>query len=51
MKIVVIGGTALIGSKLIAVLTAQGHTAGEFAPHYGAVTESYNKAQEAARAQ
>ena len=26
MKIVVIGGTGLIGSKLIALLTAQGHT-------------------------
>jgi hypothetical protein len=32
MKIVVIGGTGLIGSKLIALLTAQGHTAVAAAP-------------------
>ena len=31
-KIVVIGGTGLIGSKLIALLTAQGHTPVAAAP-------------------
>ena len=38
MKIVVIGGTGLIGSKLIANLTAQGHEAVAAAPNTGVNT-------------
>ncbi|MES9536838.1 NAD(P)H-binding protein [Actinomadura sp. NPDC000600] len=38
MKIVVIGGTGLIGSKLIANLTAQGHEAVPAAPNTGVNT-------------
>src|SRR4030095_5099532 len=38
MKIVVIGGTGLIGSKLITTLTASGHEAGAAAPNTGVNT-------------
>ncbi|HEY2602706.1 MAG TPA: SDR family oxidoreductase [Thermoleophilaceae bacterium] len=38
MKIVVIGGTGLIGSKLVAQLTAQGHEAVPAAPNTGVNT-------------
>jgi uncharacterized protein YbjT (DUF2867 family) len=35
MKIVVIGGTGLIGSKVVAALSAQGHEALAAAPNMG----------------
>ncbi|SHN46981.1 SDR family oxidoreductase [Cryptosporangium aurantiacum] len=38
MKIVVIGGTGLIGSKLVAILTAQGHEAVPASPNSGVNT-------------
>ena len=40
MKIVVIGGTGLIGSKLVAMLLEQGHDAVPAAPNTGVDTLS-----------
>src|SRR5262249_12614838 len=38
MKIVVIGGTGLIGSKTVAILRPGGHPVGAASPHTGATT-------------